>query len=351
MPKKIRSCFIERLTFEKMLEAHYRAKKNKKYKKEVIKFELNLENNIINLINTIKNNKYHLGNYRSFIIREPKVRDIKALPYVDRIVHQWYVEEFIKPYIIPRFINTSCACIDGRGTHFASDTLQKYMRIFKRNHNDFWILKCDISKFFYNINLDILFSIISRNIEDKKLLEFSKLLIYEKGNENNVGIPIGNYTSQFFANIYLNELDQYLKHTLKVKYYVRYMDDFVMLANTKEDCKLLKYKIEVFCNEKLGLKLNNKSQYYPYQFGVDFCGYRIWTTHKLLRKDSKTKIKRKIKKWNSLWKNHKINLDKTSQSLNSWFGHARHCNSYNLTQSIIKKCDFLYTNYTDNQNL
>ena len=112
MPKKIKNEFYEKLTFKKMLEAHERAKKHKSYKNEVIKFEFGLENNITNLIASLKNGTYRLGKYFTFKVYEPKERDIQALPYKDRIVHQWYVEEFIKPYIIPRFINTSFACLD-----------------------------------------------------------------------------------------------------------------------------------------------------------------------------------------------------------------------------------------------
>ena len=179
MPKKIRNCFYKNLTFEKMLTAHKRARKNKAFKKEVILFEMNLENNIINLINSIKSGKYHLGEYRTFKIYEPKERIIKALPYVDRVVHQWYVEEFIKPYIVPRFVDTSFACLTDKGTHKAVEQVEKYMRIYKRNNENFWILKCDISKYFYSINPHILYKILQKYISDKKLLEFTKLLIFD----------------------------------------------------------------------------------------------------------------------------------------------------------------------------
>ena len=114
MCKKIRNVFFKNLTFEKLLAAHYRAKKNKAYKKDVITFEMNLENNIINLLNSIKNNRYKMGKYYDFKVFEPKERTIHSLPYRDRVVHQWYVEEFIKPYILPKFISSSFACITGK---------------------------------------------------------------------------------------------------------------------------------------------------------------------------------------------------------------------------------------------
>ena len=214
MPNTIRNVFYKNLTFEKLYQAHLRARKGKAQKLEIIKFELNLENNIINLLNNIKNNTYKVGKYFSFVVYEPKERIIDSLPYVDRIVHQWYIEEFIKPYIVPKLISHTYACITNRGTHSAVSEVQRQLQIFKRNNGDnFYILKCDIKKFFLNISPRILFTILSKYISDKKLLDFTKILI-SNNTELDVGIPIGNYTSQFFANIYLNELDQYIKHTL-----------------------------------------------------------------------------------------------------------------------------------------
>lgn len=350
MPKKIKNQFYQKLTFEKMLEAHMRARKHKTYKNEVIKFEFNLENNITNLISQLRNGSYRLGSYFTFKVYEPKERDIQALPYKDRIVHQWYVEEFIKPYIIPRFISTTFACLDNRGTHKAVEEVQKQMRIFKRNYGDFWILKCDIKKFFYNINPYVLFQILKKYISDPSLLYLTQILIFNGPvDSKKVGIPIGNYTSQFFANIYLNELDQYIKRNLKIKYYSRYMDDFVLLLKSKKECITVKNIIEDFLKKNLKLELNSKSRYYPYKMGVNFCGYRIFTTHRLLRLSSKKKIKKKVKTWNKLYKENNLDLDYTMQSINSWIGHSSHCNSYKLQKRILENCNFLYTNSSNSQ--
>ena len=342
MPKTIKNCFFEKLTFQKLMEAHSRARKHKTYKNEVINFELNLENNITNLLNNIKNNKYKIGKYFQFKIYEPKERIINALPYKDRIVHQWYVEEFIKPYIVPKLINTTFACLKDRGTHKAVEEVQKQLRIYKRNYGDFWILKCDVRKFFYNIDPYVLYEIMKKYISDKKLLQFTYLLIFDNRLDK-VGIPIGNYTSQFFANIYLNELDQYIKNVLHIKYYTRYMDDFVLILKTKNECKQAKEKTEKFLNNKLHLQLNDKSRVYPYKMGVNFCGYRIFATHKLLRTNSKKKIKNNVRKWNKKYANGTLNIQNAMQSLNSWIGHSSHCNSYKLKQKILNKCDFLYS--------
>lgn len=351
MPKKIKNCFDKNLTFKKLMEVHLRARKHKTYKNEVIKFEINLENNITNLLHNIQNNTYKVGKYFQFKIYEPKERIINALPYQDRIVHQWYVEEFIKPYIVPKFINTSFACLKNRGTHMAVDSVQNQLRIFKRNYGDFWILKCDIKKFFYSIDSCILFEIMKKYIADKKLLSFTHLLIFDN-RTNKIGIPIGNYTSQFFANIYLNELDQFIKNNLHIKYLTRYMDDFIILLKTKEECITAKKNIEIFLKEHLHLELNNKSRFYPYKMGVNFCGYRIFLTHRLLRTNSKKKIKRNVKKWNTAYERNLLDIPNAIQSLNSWLGHSSHCNSFKLQQKILNNCHFLYynSNYIDLQN-
>lgn len=178
MYKKIKNLYFENLTFEKLLQAHQRARKHKAYKSEVIKYEINLENNLVNLMNNLKNGTYRLGKYFTFKVYEPKERYIQALPYKDRIVHQWYVEEFIKPYILPKFISTTFACLPDKGTHKAVDEVQKHMRICKRNWKDFWILKCDIKKFFYSINSYILFDIMKKYISDKHLLYLTQILIF-----------------------------------------------------------------------------------------------------------------------------------------------------------------------------
>ena len=209
MPKSIKKVWDSKLTFDKLVEAHERASIGKRFDNEVLLFEMNLETNIANIIKKLENNTYHFGKYRIFTIYEPKERIIKSLPYVDRVVHQWYVEEFIKPYMMPRFITHTYACLPERGGHKAVDDLQRMMRIMKRNYGNYYILKCDISGYFYNINRNILYKILKRKIRDPKLLQFTKKIIFD--DEGVKGIAIGNYTSQFFANIYLNELDHFVK--------------------------------------------------------------------------------------------------------------------------------------------
>ncbi len=344
MSKTIKNCFDDKLTYINLYNAYYRICKNRRNKSYILKFELDLETNLINIMNELKTNTYKPGKYHEFIIYEPKQRLIKALPFKDRVVHQWYIGEFIKPFIVKRFITDTYSCIENRGTHKAVLQIQKYMQKYRRINPDYYVLKCDIKKYFYSINKDILFNIMSKYITDKKLLNLTKIIIFDD-DKDRVGIPIGNYTSQYFANIYLNELDHYVKDVLKVKYYVRYMDDFVLLLDSKSECKIIKRKIEEFIEDKLKLTLNSKSKYFPNSLGVDFCGYRIFNTHRLLRKSSRKKILKKIKKWNKKYfNNEKLDYKKIEASINSWLSHSNHCNSYKLQQSVLKKIAFDYKN-------
>lgn len=321
-----------------MIQAHERAKIGKLSRYEVANFEFKLENNIVNLIERIKNDTYKLGKYREFIIYEPKERVIKSLPYIDRVVHQWYVEEFIKPLFVPKFIKDTYACIDNRGTHASIKTMQKYMRMAKREYNNYYILKLDIKKFFYNIDHDILYNIISRFIHDKKLLDLTRKLIYT--DKEIVGIPIGNYTSQFYANIYLGELDRYIKQELKVKYYVRYMDDFILLVENKMIAKKFMTMIVFFLWKNLKLRLNEKSGYYPDWCGVNFGGYRIYNTHIFIRRNSVIKMKKKIHIWNMKYNDNNLKKLDFLLSFNSWLGHIKHADGYNLKEKMVNKMEF-----------
>ena len=219
MPKRINNVFKENITFSKLLEAHNKCKKNKRYKKQVIEFEMNLERNIISLGRDLISDRYKFSEYFEFTIYEPKERKIKTLNYKDRVILCWYVENFLKPYFKPNFIEDSYACLEGKGTHKAIEKTVKYLRSASEYFNSVWILKCDIKKFFFNIDRNILFSMLSRKIKDKYFLKFSKKIIFY--DKEKVGIPIGNYTSQYFANIYMTYFDKFIKEKLKIKYYIK----------------------------------------------------------------------------------------------------------------------------------
>lgn len=327
MTRLLRGNFDEHVTYEAFLHAHMRASLNKGLRFEVLRFNLNRDRNLFCIMDIVGSSGYCPSNYWKFWVYDPKKRLILALPYPDRIVHQWYVEEFIKPYYIPRFIADSYACIPKRGTHAAVDKIQHYMRHMNQiTDGHYYILKMDISKFFNSIDLRILFNILEKVIDNHKLLDLTSTILFEDGEHD--GLPIGNYVSQYFANIYLNELDQYCKHNLGIKCYVRYMDDFIALAPDKETARRWFSDIEEFVHDQLNLKLNCKSCYYPGSQGLDFVGYRIHNDYRLIRKRSKYKLAMIIDDF----ENKIDEQDRFVQRVNAWAGHAGHADTYRLVQ-------------------
>ena len=334
----IKNSYYYNITFDKFLNAYYKSIKGKGNKKEILEFYLNLETNLINLMEDVRNFKYKTSEYREFVIYEPKKRIIRSLPFKDRVVQTWYVENFIKVYFVPRFIFDSYACINEKGTHKAVRRLQSFMRRMRKKYGSYYVVKFDIKHFFESIDKDILFEIIKKFITDDALLRFTYELI---NSDIRPGLPIGNYTSQYYANIYLNELDHYIKDALKVRYYLRYMDDFVILTKNKVEARHIYNLIDIFVRDKLNLELNKKSCYYPSRLGIDFCGYKVFEDYILIRKRCKNKIKRKIKIWNNFYRLGILNEKNFVLSFNSFLGHMSHANTYNFKCKIISEISCL----------
>ena len=320
MSKRLDNFFKPKITFMKMYEAYLRSSKCKHENKEVIEYEMDLGTNLSNLVEAVKNKTYKTGFYRRFVVYEPKERVILSLPFRDRVLQQWYVEEFIKPIFMPKFIEDSYACLKGKGLHGAVKKLQTYMKKKYRENQEYYILKCDISKFFNSIDKNILLSIISRKVKDKDFLDLTKKIIFD--GTYKIGIPIGNYTSQFFANIYLNELDHFVKEKLRIKYYLRYMDDFILLVDSKEKAIEMKNRISEFLEKKLNLKLNKKTNYFKCKQGVCFCGYHIYIDKIKLLNQNKKKIYKRVQEWNRLYKKNELDIMRSAESLKAWMGHA-----------------------------
>lgn len=346
MPKRINNIYDNALTFNKIRQAYFRTSKCKKRKSDRIKFGMYLEDNILDIYKKLKSQTYKIGNYKKFKVYEPKERVIYSLPFYDRVVQQLYVYEYILPYMLPKFISTSYACISGKGLHCCIDDLQRSMRIANRIWKDAYFIKYDISKFFYTINRDILYDIIKKYYKDQKFLNLTKIFIdlNLEEDDNGKGIPIGNYTSQYFANIYMNELDHYIKEKLKVKYYIRFMDDGILIVQSKKEAQEILLKIKKFVEEKLDLKLNKKTGYFPLRNGCIFCGYRVYTDYRLIKRANVLRIKRRINNWNKSWKKGKYDFVKWNQSYNAWKGYAVHADSYKLLESLKAKMEYIYEN-------
>ena len=293
MPKTIRNQYDKNLSYEKLMQAHIKSRKGKGYRKEIIEFNLKQEEYMMWLYEQLKNKTYRHGGYTKFYVSEPKLRKIEKSRYLDRIVHRWVVDNFLEPAFVPQFIPNTYACLKGRGMHRSATYVQETMKHCSRIWKEYYILKMDIAKYFENINKNILLEILKRKIKDKDLLWLIKQILFVQKREK--GLEIGNYTSQMFANIYLNEVDQYIKHQLKIKYYGRYMDDSVLMVSTKQEATQTLEKIKQFLQEKLKLELNQKTQIFKNKQGVNFCGYKIKEYKMRIRDKGKRKLKKKIK--------------------------------------------------------
>ena len=335
MAKTIRNKFDKYLTYSNLMEAHKLTAVGKTKKKDVILFNLKKEEYINWLLEELKTGRYKHSSYKTFYIYEPKKRKIQSAKYIDRIVHRWYVESFMKEYIIKQFINTSYACIKGRGMHRACVAVQKGMQHCKKIYGEYYIIKMDVLKYFQNINKDILYNLLSKKIADKKVLWLTKEIIYST--EGELSIPLGNYTSQVFANYYLHQYDIYAKETLKCKWYYRYMDDSVILVKDKATAINVLEKSRVFLREKLGLELNKKTQIFKSKQGVNFCGYKINENRMKIRDKGKRRLKKKVKILKEKVRLGKISSKEAHKYLTGHLGYIKYANTYNLEEKLFEK--------------
>ncbi len=333
MPKTIRNKYNQKLTYEKLMEAHVKSRKAKGLRKEIILFNLKQEEYILWLYEKLKKKTYQHGGYTQFYVTEPKLRKIEKSRYIDRIVHRWLVDNFLTPAFVPTFLETSFACIKGRGMHKSALYVQQMMKHCKRIWENYYILKMDISKYFDNINKNILLKIIQRKIKDQEIMWLIQEILFAQKREK--GLEIGNYTSQMFANIYLNEVDQYIKHSLKGKYYCRYMDDSILMVQTKEEAKKALEEIKKYLKEKLGLKFNQKTQIFKNKQGVNFCGYQINEYRMKIRTKGKQKLKKKIKYLKQEIKTGNMSSKEAKKYLSGHMGYIQIADVKNLKDKLF----------------
>lgn len=226
------------------------------------------------------------------------------------------------------------------------DTFQQYLRITNGNWDKVYCLKLDVKKYFPSIDRDILFGLIQRKIKDKDALWLIKTTLDHNPSDN--GLGVGALTSQLFANVYLNQLDHYAKEELRIKYYIRYMDDVVILGDNKQDLHRTRKEIEDFLWYELRLETNSKTQVLPVNRGITFLGYRVWPTHRLLKGQSKRRAKRRLKNYMKLYKKGEIELEEINQSIMSWLGHVKHCDSYYLRKAMFR--NFVLTRNISSKN-
>ncbi len=342
--KRYRDIYPDIYDYENLYEAYRSARKGKTQRSEVMAFTRDLEGNLIELQNELVWHTYHVGRYREFYVTDPKKRLIMALPFRDRVV-QWAIYRQINYLLDKRYIPTSYACRVGGGTQRAVHQLQQYIR---HTPGEVYVLKLDVSKYFYRIDHAVLLDILHRIFKDRDLLELLRRIIddeqggglfginIETGErEAGVGMPIGNLTSQMFANLYLNEADQYTKNTLKAKKYIRYMDDMVIVSNDKAYLRECWRAMDDFLANHLKLRLNRKSTILKASNGIDFCGYRVWADHIRLRQKSALKMKHRLRYLREAYSRGEAELGEVTASLTSYCGLLKHCDGYQLKKRIL----------------
>lgn len=335
MPRSFGGLWPKITDFDNIFRACREARRGKRFRDEVLAFTFRLEENIVTLQNELAWKIWRPGRWREFMVYDPKPRVIHAPAFRDRVVHHALCR-VIEPLFERRFIYDSYACRRGKGTHAAMYRVRDFLRRLKRTCGRAYVLKADISRYFPSVAHEHLKDIIRRTIRCRDTLWLIDIII-DHGGDNGRGLPIGALTSQLFANVYLDIFDHFVKDELAVKFYVRYMDDFVILHPDKAYLRDVRDRIEDFLFERLSLRLNPKTRIFPHKQGVDFCGYRIWPTHVLPRKRNVKRARRRLGALARLYARGLVPLERVKTALASFLGYMKHCAGRTTTQCILKE--------------
>ncbi|MCA9371689.1 MAG: group II intron reverse transcriptase domain-containing protein [Pseudomonadales bacterium] len=354
--------FDEICNLEQLLKAYSYARRGKREKKRVCEYDFSLESNLIKLRYLLLSDNYSPAPYAHFTVYDPKTRSVSAPAFRDRVLQHSLVST-IEPIFEKRFIYDSYACRKGKGTHFGAKRIKKFLMAARCKYGkqqDFYVLQCDIQKYFQNIDWDILLSIISKVIHCERTLNLiRKIIVTHESTDNSSvlpqmqrqldlfsqvqvevppvriderkGLPIGNLTSQLFANVYLNELDHFVKERLKERWYARYMDDFLIIHPDKNHLIKTRDRIAEYLDQTLNLRLHpRKITIKNVQEGVPFVGYRIFYDHTLVRGDTLRHMQRKYRYKTKLHQKGKISDLTLAKSQTSIQGHLKHANAHGL---------------------
>jgi len=318
--------FEEIVDLENLLKAWKEFLKGRKRKPDVLLFQKHLMDNIFSLRDDLFNHTYRHGDYKAFNISDPKPRNIHKASVRDRLLHRAIYRQ-LYPFFDKTFIAHSFSCRNNRGTHRAiKDFCSASHKVSKNNTKTCWVLKGDVKKFFASIDHQILFEILTKYISDQNTLWLLKEVIESFCVKPGVGLPLGNLTSQLLANIYLNEFDQFVKHKLKVKYYLRYADDFVLMAENRRWLEQQVLLIKNFLWERLRLILHPQKIFIKtFSSGVDFLGWVNFPDHKVIRTSTKKSLMKKIEE------------NPKSETIASYLGLLKHGNTYKLRKIILDK--------------
>lgn len=345
-------------SYQNIHRAYVDCRRNKRSTINALRFEINAEENILQLERELKAKTYRPSRSILFAAKKPKLREIFAADFRDRVVHHLLINH-LELIWEPVFIHDSYACREGKGTHAAMVRLRSFLRRITRNGNlRAYYLQLDIKDFFTSIDKQILFDLLAARIKDPDAVWLTKKVLFWDctesytlrgsrqlllnipqnkslfGKENERGLPIGNLTSQFFANVYLNELDQFAKHTLKAEYYLRYVDDFVILSRDEAQLVEFREKIERFVSERLALRLHpRRRKLLPASSGIDFLGYIIRHNYTLVRRRVVNNLKEKLRQFN---RQPDPVPEKVRATVASYLGHFKWANAHKLKNRIQK---------------
>lgn len=333
MPKTHANLWGQITSWENLVKSYREARRGKRYRPETLRFSERLEENLINVQNHLLWGSWAPAPWRQFWVYDPKSRLIQAPPFQDRVVHHALVD-VVEPLFERKMIYDSYACRINKGTHGAVQRLQDMLRRARRQWGEVYVLKADISKYFPSINHDRLLDILGRTVRDRDALWLCGRIIRGGGYEMR-GIPVGALTSQLFANVYLDQLDHQVKDHWGVKRYVRYMDDFVILSQSKRELWELLDQLQDYLAINLKLSLNPKTAIYPASKGIDFAGYRTWSTHILPRKRNIKRTRRAFRALAGAYAKGRVGLDYVEPRVMSFLGYVKHCSARRTTQSLL----------------
>lgn len=339
-------------SWENLLQAYENARNGRSEKRDVMMFAKNLEENLLEIQHELLSGTYKNGRYHVFYICEPKKRMIMALPFKDRVV-QWAIYQIVNQWIDKKMIYHSYACRVGKGQLRAAQRVQYWSGLYKSRYGDGYYLKMDISKYFYRVDHAVLLSILDRYYHDDHLVMqlFDTIINCEQvpfgldpgrtiedtdisEMRYDVGLPIGNLTSQMFANIYLNELDQFVKNKLKIRHYLRYMDDIAIFSNSLNELQHVRAMIELFAKDFLKLDFNNKTTIGKISQGITFVGCRIYPGYRKIASSSKKKMKKSLLREAKRYAKGRTTLEHANNVLMSYYGILSHVESDGLMRWI-----------------
>ncbi len=335
--------------FEHLYWAYRRARRGKRSKVPVAKFERFQEEELLALQQALKEETYLPGPYHSFYIHEPKRRLISAAPFRDRVVHHALVA-LLEPLWEPRFIYDSYANRKGKGTHRALERAQSFARSFP------YVLQCDVCQFFPSIDHELLQNAMARLIRDERVLRLAALIlesgqgvlseaydmVYFPGDDLMAffrprGLPIGNLTSQFWANVYLNPLDHFVKRSLKARGYVRYVDDFLLFSDSKSTLHRWRRRlIEFLAQWRLTLHAQ-RAQVYPVHTGIPFLGFRLFPEYRRLKRRNVVQARRRLRSHLRAYRRGEMTRQAFEASLRGWLNHARHAQTWRLRKDLLQE--------------